>query len=382
MKGRGRLVNSAMRPSSSGTTRESSPSESESTSVGVIISAVNLERGRLKRLRCTVGESEIELLVDSGAVASILNTRTVKALRPTPLIHNSLVDLTSYTGQKIKVVGTITLSVRCGEQHVPSFKFVMVEEGDNLMGIDLLDALGVRITLPGSSCQVLVVRQQSEAVVQRFPKLIKPPATIKGFVHKPAIDDSVRPCLQPYRRVPIALEEPVTAELSRMKREGIIAKIDASPWVSNMVVVRKPDGGVRICCDMSLANQAVIADRFPLPTLEELTTDFAGATYFSKLDLKWGYLQVKLHRDARDLTGMITLRGLYRWTRMPFGLSSAPSAFQKIIAIITKGCKGSKNLLDDIAVWGRTKAEHDARLACVLQRLDKFNLRLNSAKCL
>ena len=182
--------------------------------------------------------------------------------------------------------------------------------------------------------------------------------------------------------MPIALEEPVKSELLRMEREGIIERIDSSKWVSNMVVVRKPDGGIRICCDLSLANEAVIPDRYPLPTLEELTTDFSGAKYFSKLDLKWGYLQVKLHEEARDITGMVTPLGLFHWTRMPFGLSSAPSAFQKIIAIIIKDCEGSKNLLDDIAVWGKTKAEHDSRLDRVLRRLDNFNVRLNSSKCL
>lgn len=65
---------------------------------------------------------------------------------------------------------------------------------------------------------------------------------------------------------------------------------------------------------------------------------------------------------------------------MPFGLSSASSAFQKIIGVIIKDCEGAKNLLDDIAIWGRSKAEHDKRLTCVLKRLDGYNLRLNAAK--
>ena len=82
----------AMQPSLSATTRESFLFGSDSTSVGVIISVVSYERGKLKRLRCTIGESDIELLVDTGAVASITNTKAVKTIRLTPLIHNSLVD--------------------------------------------------------------------------------------------------------------------------------------------------------------------------------------------------------------------------------------------------------------------------------------------------
>ena len=159
---------------------------------------------------------------------------------------------------------------------------------------------------------------------------------------KPAIDLSVRPQSQPYR-VLISLEDSVNNELIRLENDGILETIDSSPWVSNMVVIRKPDGGVRICCDLSLASKAVIPNRYPLPTLGELTTDFAEAKYFFKLDLKWGYLQVKLHKDSQDITDMITPRGVYCWTRMPFGLSSVPNAFQKIIAIIVKGVDGARN---------------------------------------
>ena len=364
--------------------RDTSSSESESTTVGVIVNTSNCGGSALKRISCKVGGSDIDLLVDSGAAASILNKATLYKLCPHPRLNEFAEQLKSYTGNRIRVLGSTRLPVKCDNQLVQDFRFLVVEDGDNLMGVDLLRALGANITLPGSGGfrKVLTLVMDSSDLLKKFPNLTMPPRTIKRFVHMPTIDATVRPCSQPFRRVPIALEEKVNAELERLETDGIIEKINASPWTSNMVVVKKPDGGVRICIDLSQANQAVVADRYPLPTIEELTKDFAGATYFSKLDLKWGYLQVLLHPDARYLTGMITPLGLFRWTRMPFGLSSAPSAFQKIIAAIIKGCMGSRNLLDDIAVWGRTKAEHDERLAAVLKRLDKYNVRLNAAKCL
>ena len=95
---------------------------------------------------------------------------------------------------------------------------------------------------------------------------------------------------QAMRRVPIALQDEVNKELGRIVNEGILEPIDASVWVSNMVVVRKPTGGVRICCDLTEVNKAVVADKYPLPTIEDLSRDMAGAKFFSKLDLKWGYL--------------------------------------------------------------------------------------------
>ena len=93
-----------------------------------------------------------------------------------------------------------------------------------------------------------------------------------------------------------------------------------------------------------------------------------------------GYLQVDLSESARDLTAMITPLGLYRWKRLPFGLSSAPSCFQKIIAKIIEGIPGPKNLLDDIGICGRTLPEHNERLRHVLQRLEQYGATINEKK--
>ena len=370
------------KPNSRSSSRSSS-ADSEAP-IGVINTAFDRSTP-LQRLLCTVGGNDVELLVDTGAVASILNDATFQALRPRPDLKSTRLDLKSYTGQSIRILGQVHVPVSCGTQRVLSFPFIVVQHGDNLMGNNLLTALNFKIVqsdFATTSIAALQPTQESADLINEYPNLLLPPTTIKGAEHMPQVDPSVRPQCQHYRRVPIALEDQVRTELQRMEREGIIEKVDAAPWVSNMVVVRKPDGGVRICCDLSLVNKAIIADRYPLPTLEELTTDFAGARYFSKLDLKWGYLQVPLHVESRDLTGMVTPLGLYRWTRLPFGLSSAPSAFQKIIALIISKCDGAKNLLDDIAVWGKTKSEHDARLSRVLHKLDRYNVRLNPAKCL
>lgn len=76
-------------------------------------------------------------------------------------------------------------------------------------------------------------------------------------------------------------------------------------------------------------NKAVIPDKYPLPTAEELIAYFYGSTVFSKLDLRQGYLQVTLHPSSRDLTAFVAHAGVFRYTRMPFGLSLAPVAFKR-----------------------------------------------------
>ena len=148
------------------------------------------------------------------------------------------------------------------------------------------------------------------------------------------------------------------------------------------MVAKKKSGGLRPCIDLRPVNKAVIPDRYPLPTTEELTAKFYGSTVFSKLDLRQGYLQVPLHPDSRNLTAFVTHMGVFRYSRMPFGLSSAPSCFQKIMATIFAGIPGVAIYLDDIVVHGATTALHDERLTRVLNVLASHNLTLNGEKCI
>ena len=106
-----------------------------------------------------------------------------------------------------------------------------------------------------------------------------------------------------------------------------------------------------------------------------------GSTIFSKIDLRWGYLQVQLAEDSRYLTTFIVPDlGVFRYTRLCFGICSGPSAFQKLVKDITKGLDSCVNLLDDILVHGKDRAEHDKRLRAVLQRLSDHRARVNADK--
>jgi hypothetical protein len=112
----------------------------------------------------------------------------------------------------------------------------------------------------------------------------------------------------------LALRQPISDELRRMERDGVIERTDSSVWMSNIVVARKKCGGVRICTNLSDVNKAVVPERYPLPTLEELTEKMAGCTVFSKIDLAWGYMQLELAEDCRYLTAFVTHEGVFRFS--------------------------------------------------------------------
>ena len=189
------------------------------------------------------------------------------------------------------------------------------------------------------------------------------------------------PVIQPLRQSPLALHEGDTKELQSLLDDAIIESVDASPWISNLVIAKKKSVGIRIRVDLRAVNKAVIPDKYPLPTAEELTTLFYGSTVFTKLDLWLGCLQVPLHPDSRDLTAFVTHSGVFRYTRMPFGLSSTPSCFQMVMSTILAGITGVAVYLDDIFIHGADQHTHDEHLHRVFSALLRHNLTLNSDKC-
>lgn len=164
--------------------------------------------------------------------------------------------------------------------------------------------------------------------------------------------------IQPLRRLPLALRD-VTAELQNLLDSGIIERVKASPWVSNLMVTKKKTGGLHPCVDLRRVNEAVIPDKFSLPTVEELSAKFYGSTVFSKQDLQQGYPQVQLPPDSHNITAIVTHMGVFQYICMRFGLSSAPSCFQKIMATIISAILGVVVYLDDIVVHRETSASHN-----------------------
>ena len=143
----------------------------------------------------------------------------------------------------------------------------------------------------------------------------------------------------------------------------------------------KPNGEVRICVDMRRVNTAVIRERYPIPTVEQILQDLIGARVFSKLDLRWGYHHIELDEQSKQYTTFATHTGLYRYKHLMFGVSAAPEIYQHVIQQSLQGCPGVRNISDDIIVFGKTQQEHDHNLNTVLARLQECGLTLNGDKC-
>ena len=196
---------------------------------------------------------------------------------------------------------------------------------------------------------------------------IKPGATPKFF--KP-------------RSVPLALKGAIEMELDRLEGMGVIEKVRYSEWAAPIVPVVKADKSIRVCGDYKVTVNSVLeVDQHPLPNPEELFVTLSGGEKYSKLDLSRAYQQILLDDDSREYLTINTHKGLYRPTRLPFGVASATAIFQSKIEQVLQGIPMVVCRVDDILASGKTDKEHLRNLSEVLTRLESAGLRLKLAKC-
>ena len=144
-----------------------------------------------------------------------------------------------------------------------------------------------------------------------------------------------------------------------------------------MVPVIKKDGSVRLCGDYKVTlNQATLTDTYPLPRIDDMLASLAGGTAFSKLDLAHAYQQVELDDESKQMATINTHKDLYRVNRLPFGVASAPSLFQRIMETVLQGIPSVFVYIDDILVTVRNLQQHLQNLKAVLVCLEKHGFRL------
>ena len=190
------------------------------------------------------------------------------------------------------------------------------------------------------------------------------------------------PIKQRPRRLPYAYRYEADQQIQEMLANGIITP-SVSPWSSPIVLVRKKNGDLRFCVDYRKLNQITVNDSHPLPLISDLLDSVKDAKYFSLLDLRSGYWQIPVAQEDRAKTAFVTQNGLYEFTRMPFGLKTAPATFQRAMEVILAGLTFEICLcyLDDVIVFGKTLTEHNDRLKTVLTQFRDNNLRVKLAKC-
>ena len=127
------------------------------------------------------------------------------------------------------------------------------------------------------------------------------------------------------------MKDAIGQEIDHLESEGILEKVKHSEWAAPVVVFPKGNGQLRLCGDYKVTvNPVLSVEKYPLPKPEDLMSNLAGGLRFSKLDLSQAYLQIVLDQESHKYVTIATHKGLYQYTRVPFGIhvASAPALFQ------------------------------------------------------
>ncbi|KAJ3704033.1 hypothetical protein LUZ61_007738 [Rhynchospora tenuis] len=222
-------------------------------------------------------------------------------------------------------------------------------------------------------------------VVQQYTQVFYEPSSlppIRVLDHSIPLKPETQPInLRPYR----------FSHFQRLEIEKIIEELlhsgyirpSSSPFASPILLVRKKDNSWRLCVDYRQLNDIIVKNKFPIPIIDDLLDELKGATIFSKIDLKAGYHQIRMHAFDIYKIAFRTHLGHYEFTVMPFGLTNAPATFQALMNLIFKPhlTKFILVFFDDILIYSQSVEDHVKHLAIALQILKDNQLFAKFSKC-
>lgn len=199
-----------------------------------------------------------------------------------------------------------------------------------------------------------------EMIKKEFPHILK--SSPRHAIVRDNAEIIMKPNTQPIFHatysVPYKVREKVKKELDRLVENGVLIQVKNSQWATPMVIVPKSNEEIRICLDYKVTiNRFVETEHYPIPNIEDIFASLSFARVFCVIDLKGAYQQVKVSQVSQEYLTMNTIFGLYRYTRLPFGLKTSPMIFQEKIDRIIRGLVGVLCCHDDIIVGGKDEKE-------------------------
>lgn len=329
---------------------------------------------------------------DTGSPVSVISENFYLNNFSDVVLHNCTMNLKSYAGDVLDTVGFIYVTVAY-KKLTKKLKLVVVKNGGPpLFGREWITDLHISVddllrvnTLAQTDNIDYDILNVSDVLKNKFPDVFKAglgkfnKTKAKLYLKEDAIPVFCRP-----RNIPMALKEKVEKELDNLVKNNILTPVQFSDWATPIVpVLKKHCDEVRICGDFKITlNPMLHVDTYPIPKIDNLFAVLKAGKYFSKIDLSQAYAQVELEEESKKLTTLNTHKGLFQMNRLPYGVSSSPGIFQRLIEQVFAGMNNVVTFLDDILITGSSKEHHMENLMLVFNKLQDCGLRVKLSKCL
>ena len=351
------------------TTSESSYSDDESSmDSAYAVHAQDGHNGDRVFVTLLANDQKIKFLIDPGSTCTMVPLDYLRKSKDFKLLKNSYVRPWNSSPIKIIAEGSLRLQAKGNQTPINvKAKCIANMQYPLLCYNDYLSLGGNELKLP-------------DIYDVEISAITEPLGTIGTA--RISLKTDAQPVIQGARKLPFRLQDDVSNELDRMEQQGIIQRVTGpTSWLSPIVVTRRKNGKPRICGDFRRLNKHIERERFVIPSAESFFAKLHGAKYFTSLDLESGFNQILLDEQSSLVTTIATHKGNYRYLRLPFGVSSAPEIFQRVMSDHFKDLPGVLVFVDDILVFGKDRQEHDERLEAANIRLKEIGAKLNKSKC-
>ncbi|UYV73747.1 hypothetical protein LAZ67_11000696, partial [Cordylochernes scorpioides] len=334
-----------------------------------------------------IEDADTIMEVDTGADVSVVSKKFFLTNLKNVTLEKYSGHLKSFSGNLIPVFGKclVNVSYKNYQEKLPLIVTGQFNNQTPLLGRNWIRIL--KADWPNcvfDICNNINVISNLELFLEVYKRVFEnkdlPIQGIKGSI---SLRPNAKPKFFKFRPVPFSIKEKIDKELDRLEKSQIIEKVNASDWSTPLVTVIKSNGELRLCGDFkNTLNNCIEDEKYPLPTIETMLGNLGGNKIFTKLDLSSAYHQIEMDEASKNLLVVSTHRGLYRYNRLPFGISPASAIFQRCMDSLFHDVPNTVIYLDDIFIGSKDEQEHYRILKMIFDKLKELNFTLNKEKCL
>lgn len=293
-------------------------------------------------------------------------------------------QLTPTTAVQLMSLAEVKLAIRKQEVERAHLGLLISEENTSACRLKLSSVLSRSDSTAADDFKLGAARREllskfSDVFPEALPAQLPPTREID---HRIEVHPGTIPPARPMIRLSPPLLDELKKQLDELSASGFI-RPSKSPYGAPVLFVKKKDGSQRMCIDYRALNAATVKNSYPLPRIDELFDRLHGAKYFSKIDLRSGYHQIRIAPEDIEKTAFRTRYGHFEFLVLPFGLTNAPATFMHLMHEIFRPHLDNFVLvfLDDILIFSKTLEEHKQHVEQVLELLRKNKLFAKESKC-